>query len=77
MKRVEALHFKEFNKVSADTWEIQELGTGVVPFKEVYGYATSFNRDWWISAEQDTTKLDPAEAARVNFEYIDNLRKKG
>ena len=72
--RVEALHFKDF-KSKAVPREFTELGTGITPFKEIYNYVTSLGRNWWISAEQDQTSLEPKEAARINFEYIKGLDK--
>lgn len=79
IKRIEALHFKEFNKTgcpretAADG--ITELGRGLVPFKAIYDYVTSLKRDWWIVAEQDHTSLETSEAARINYEYIKKLEK--
>ena len=72
--RVEAIHFKDF-KSRAVPREFTELGTGITPFKEVYNYICGLGRDWWIVAEQDQTKLDPKEAARVNYEFISDLGK--
>jgi sugar phosphate isomerase/epimerase len=72
--RIEALHFKDF-KSKKTPREFTELGTGLVPFKEVYDYVTTLNKDWWISAEQDQTLLEPKEAARINYEYIKGLGK--
>ena len=71
ISRIEALHFKDFKRPRQFT----ELGTGIVPFREIYEYAAGLGRDWWITAEQDQTELAPEEAARINFEYIANLRK--
>jgi len=73
IKRIEALHFKDFKMPRQFT----ELGTGMVPFREVYGYVTGLGRDWWITAEQDSTDLLPEEAAGINFKYIDSLGKQG
>ena len=72
ISRIEALHFKDFKSTSVPR-EFTELGTGITPFKEIYEYIASLGRDWWINAEQDQTKLDPAEAARINYEYVKNL----
>jgi len=72
--RVEALHFKDFMGRTRP-FEFTELGTGITPFKEIYKYVTGLNRDWWISAEQDQTKLEPKEAARINCEFIKSLGK--
>ena len=71
ISRIEALHFKDF----LGSRQFTELGTGIVPFKEVYEYVTGLGRDWWITAEQDQTTLEPAEASRINFEYIAAMRK--
>jgi sugar phosphate isomerase/epimerase len=71
INRIEALHFKDFKAPRQFT----ELGTGIVPFAEIYNYAAGLGRDWWITAEQDQTTLEPAEAARINFEYIAGLKK--
>ena len=76
INRVEALHFKDF-KSKAVPWEFTELGTGITPFKDIYDYVTGLGRDWWISAEQDQTSLEPKEAARINYEYIVGLGKIG
>ncbi|MCL2834206.1 MAG: sugar phosphate isomerase/epimerase [Treponema sp.] len=77
--RIEALHFKEFNKINCPREEagkgITELGKGLVPFKAIYDYVTSLKRDWWIVAEQDHTNLEPAQAARLNYEFIKGLGK--
>ena len=74
INRIEALHFKDF-KSRKTPWEFTELGTGITPFKKIYKYAAGLNRDWWISAEQDQTKLEPKEASRINYEYIKSLGK--
>ena len=74
INRIEALHFKDF-KSKAVAREFTELGTGITPFKQIYDYITGLNRDWWIIAEQDSTKLEPKEAARINYEYISGLKK--
>jgi hypothetical protein len=37
----------------------------------------SFKRNWWICAEQDKTSLEPREAARINYQYVVGLGKKG
>ena len=74
ISRVEALHFKDF-KSKAVPREFTELGTGITPFGEIYGYISGLGRDWWIIAEQDQTKLKPEEAARINYEYIAGLGK--
>jgi sugar phosphate isomerase/epimerase len=71
INRIEAVHFKDFKNPKQFT----ELGTGIVPFKEIYSYLVNVNRDWWISAEQDQTILEPKEAARLNYEYIAGLGK--
>ena len=80
INRVEAIHFKDYKKLgvtprSAIINEVTELGRGIVPFAEIYNYLAGLGRDWWITAEQDQTQLDPAEAARINYECINNLRK--
>lgn len=64
--RVEALHFKEFQPIR----QFSELGTGMVDFPAVYRWAASQRRDFWISAEQDETRLTPAESAAINHAYI-------
>ena len=73
--RIEALHFKDFKGPDQFT----ELGTGIVPFRDLYTYICGLNRrqtkTWWISAEQDRSTLEPQEAARINFTYLDGLRK--
>jgi sugar phosphate isomerase/epimerase len=75
ISRVEALHFKDFvSKDVTGPGRFTELGKGIVPFAEIYRHATSLGRDWWISAEQDATTLEPDEAARINYEYIAKLR---
>jgi sugar phosphate isomerase/epimerase len=74
ISRVEALHFKDF-KSKTVPWEFTELGTGITPFSDIYKYIAGLNRDWWITAEQDQTKLEPKEAARINYEYIAGLGK--
>ena len=74
INRVEALHFKDF-KSKNTPWEFTEIGTGITPFGEIYRYIAGLGRDWWISAEQDQTKLEPKEAARINCEYIRGLGK--
>lgn len=74
INRVQALHFKDF-KSGAVPREFTELGTGIVPFNDVYAYITGLGRDWWITAEQDQSALAPEQAVRINFEYIDGLRK--
>ena len=76
INRVEALHFKDF-KSKAAPWEFTELGTGITPFNQIYDYITGLDRDWWVIAEQDSTKLEPKEAARINYEYIVGLGEKG
>ena len=80
ISRVEALHFKEYTKLGVTPRSeiinvVTELGRGVVPFREIYDYITSRNRDWWIVAEQDKTNLPAEEAVRINYEYIKNLQK--
>ena len=74
INRVEALHFKDF-KSAALPREFTELGTGITPFREIFDYVTGLGRDWWISAEQDETRLEPKEAARINYQYIAGLGK--
>jgi len=71
INRIEALHFKDFKGPG----QFAELGNGIVPFKEIYDYAVSLGRDWWITAEQDKTELKPEEAARINFDFINSLGK--
>lgn len=79
IERIEALHFKEFKKRGCPreeaAKEITELGKGLVPFGAIYDYAVGRGRDWWIVAEQDQTSLEPAEAARLNYEFIRGLGK--
>ena len=70
ISRIEALHFKDFKEQRQFT----ELGTGIVPFKEIYDYAAGLGRDWWITAEQDKSELAPNEAAGINFKYIAAMR---
>ena len=74
--RIEAFHFKDYVRDSEGKYKFTELGRGLVPMSDIYSYIAGLNRDWWISAEQDRTDLDPAEAARINFEYIADLRSK-
>jgi sugar phosphate isomerase/epimerase len=74
INRVQALHFKDF-KSAAVPREFTELGKGIVPFREIYRYVAGLGREWWITAEQDATALTPEEAAGINFEYLDGLRK--
>jgi sugar phosphate isomerase/epimerase len=76
ISRIQSLHFKDF-KSTAVLREFTELGMGVVPFREIHQYVASLGREWWITAEQDNTALAPEEAARINFGYIDGLRKQG
>lgn len=72
ISRIEALHFKDFSGPRQFT----ELGTGIVPFGEIYNYIEGLNRDWWITAEQDQTSLKPEEAVSINYRYIKDLGKK-
>ena len=79
ISRVEALHFKEYKKLSVSPRseidnEVTELGRGVVPFREIYDYVAGLNRDWWIVAEQDKALIAPEESARINYEYIKSLK---
>ncbi len=69
IERVEALHFKEFQPIR----QFSELGTGMVDFPAIYRWAVSRGRDFWISAEQDETRLTPAESAAINYAYIKRL----
>jgi sugar phosphate isomerase/epimerase len=71
ISRIEAVHFKDFKGPG----QFAELGTGIVPFEEIYAYLAGIDRDWWISAEQDETSLKPEEAARLNYQYIAGLGK--
>jgi sugar phosphate isomerase/epimerase len=71
INRIETFHFKDYKGERNFT----ELGTGVVPLKEIYDYITGLDRDWWIIAEQDRTELDSLEAARINYEFIASLKK--
>ena len=76
--RVEVLHFKDYATYDGPPVgyiETPELGTGIVPFNEVYSYVTGLGRDWWIIAEQDETKIDPKDAVRINYEFIKKLGK--
>jgi len=72
--RVHAIHFKDF-KSTAVPREFTELGAGITPFKEIFDYAAGLDRDWWIIAEQDHSEIGPAESARINFEFINSMRK--
>jgi len=72
--RVHAIHFKDF-KSRAVPHEFTELGTGITPFKEIFDFAAGLERDWWIVAEQDHSAIGPAESARINYEFINSMRK--
>jgi len=77
IQRIASFHFKDFIKDAEGNHKFTELGNGLVPLKDVYSYITSIKDDWWVSAEQDRTDLDPAVAAKINCDYIAALRSGG
>lgn len=77
IERVEAVHFKDFKGPNMFT----ELGTGIVDFKAIYKcisqYLGSKEKEFWIIAEQDETDRDPAESAKINYNFIKTLTMEG
>lgn len=59
------LHFKDFD--GAD-W--CELGRGKVDFASVMKVLPELKGVRWVMAEQDSTKIDPRESARISREYL-------
>lgn len=68
--RIKALHFKDFTFDEQFT----ELGTGIVPFQEIY--EATKDTDWWIVAEQDKCKGKPFDSAMQNATFLRDLMKK-
>jgi sugar phosphate isomerase/epimerase len=66
-------HFKDGRKVTGDDGktrpEFLELGTGTVNLKAAYEAAQEIGAQW-IVAEQDSTKLPPAESAAISRAYL-------
>jgi sugar phosphate isomerase/epimerase len=66
-------HFKDGRKVTGEDGktrpEFLELGTGVVDLKAAYEAAVAAGAQW-IVAEQDSTKLAPAESAAISRAYL-------
>lgn len=64
--RTTYLHFKDFDE-SGD-WT--ELGRGVVNFGEIMAVLPELPHVEWVMLEQDTTKIDARESAKMSRAYL-------
>lgn len=64
--RTTYLHFKDFD--SNGEWT--ELGRGVVNFGEILAVLPELTGVEWVMLEQDTTKIDARESARISRAYL-------
>jgi hypothetical protein len=66
------VHFKDFASYEAGMDPV-ELGKGVAPLAEVAKWMRESLADTWVIAEQDSSKIPPADAARENAAYLRSL----
>ncbi|MBN1556821.1 MAG: sugar phosphate isomerase/epimerase [Lentisphaerae bacterium] len=70
--RIGAVHFKDFGSLDEGVHTV-ELGEGLVPLADVADWLKSRDTDLWVIAEQDTSALPPAEAARRNAAFLKHV----
>ena len=80
ISRIETLHVKDYTKIGVPKGTVSdhvtEMGTGIMPLKEIYSFLTGRSRDWWVIIEHDQTKKEVSDVIRINCEYLRSLGKR-
>lgn len=69
LKRLGAIHFKDFTAAPPEGDTI-ELGRGCAPLREAAAWMVTKCPHLWAIAEQDRSKLQPAEAVAFNSKFL-------